>query len=85
LNDRRALPVYNDAVVEVIGVRGYLSMTNGQNQEPSETKKKPRVTLRDLTVSKNAHVTGGASGHAHRTLRDLKWSKDAGVSRDSGR
>ena len=60
-------------------------MTNGQNQEPSETKKKLHVTLRDLTVSKDAHVTGGASGKPQRTLRDLIASKDASVSRDSGR
>ena len=59
-------------------------MANPQNQEPNKAKKKPRVTLRDLTVSKDAHVTGGAGGQAYPKFRDLIASKGR-VIRDSGR
>jgi hypothetical protein len=60
-------------------------MANGQDQGANKTGKKPRVTLHDLTVSKDAHVIGGASGKPHPKLRDLKASKDARVIRDSDR
>jgi hypothetical protein len=60
-------------------------MANGQDQEPEKSGKKPRVTLRDLTASKETHVIGGAAGKPHPQLRDLTASKDARVIRDSGR
>jgi len=50
-------------------------MANDQNKKPNETAKKPRVTLRDLTASKNVHVIGGAGGKPHAKLRDLKVPK----------
>jgi hypothetical protein len=60
-------------------------MANGQDQGPNKTGKKRRVTLHDLTASKDAHVIGGAGGKSRPKLRDLKASKDARVTGDSGK
>ena len=60
-------------------------MANDQNKKPNETAKKPRVSLRDLTASKNAHVIGGAADKPHAKLRDLIASKEAHVIRNSGK
>jgi hypothetical protein len=59
-------------------------MGDEQNQERDRIEKKRHVKLRDLTVSKDAHVIGGAGGKHKAKLRDLT-SKDAHVIRDSGR
>jgi hypothetical protein len=50
-------------------------MANEENKKPNETAKKPRVTLRDLTASKNVQVVGGADGKPHAKLRDLTVPK----------
>ena len=50
-------------------------MANEENQKPNTSAKKPRVTLRDLTASKNVHVIGGAGGKPHAKLRDLTVPK----------
>ena len=60
-------------------------MANDQNKKPNETAKKPRVTLCDLTGSKNVHLIGGAGGKPHAKLRDLTVSKEAHVIRNSGK
>ena len=57
-------------------------MANEENKKPNETAKKLRVTLRDLTASKNVHVVGGADRKPHAKLRDLTVSKEVG--RNSG-
>jgi hypothetical protein len=60
-------------------------MGNEQDQDRDKTEKKRHVKLRDLTVSKDAHVIGGAGGKYQAKLRDLTASKDPHVIRDSGR
>jgi hypothetical protein len=59
-------------------------MANEENKKPNETAKKRSVTLRDLTASKNARVTGGAGSKPHAKLRDLTVPKEAHVVRNSG-
>jgi hypothetical protein len=56
-------------------------MGDEQNQERDRTEKKRHVKLRDLKVSKDAHVIGDASGKHQAKLRDLTASKDACVIR----
>jgi hypothetical protein len=67
-----------------LGRRGSSVMGNEQDQDRDKTEKKRHVKLRDLTVSKDAHVIGGASGKHQAKLRDLAAWKDAHIIRDSG-
>jgi hypothetical protein len=67
-----------------LGRRGSSVMGNEQDQDHAKTEKKHHVKLCDLTVSKEAHVIGGASGKHQAKLRDLAAWKDAHIIRDSG-